>query len=181
MARSIKIGDEITTTILNSVQTTITANLLSGEAPNFAACKAVATRLQNYVLACEAHYNELQAQLKAEAEAKASAKADPIQGLEPWMVECFDEDELRRFAKALLLKVQGSSASKPKAPAEPKAPASKKPASKKATPSKSAKPSRRKKTVGQRLAQKAGQGRKPKNVVLEAQQQLSFVSALPTI
>lgn len=175
MARSIKIGDEITTSILNSVQATITANLLSGEAPNFAACKAVATRLQNYVLACEAHYNELQAQLKAEAEAKASAKADPIQGLEPWMVECFDEDELRRFAKALLLKVQKPEASKPKA----ETPA--KPAPKKSTTSKSAKPKRRKKSVGQRLASKAGQGRKPKNVVLEAQQQLSFVSALPIV
>ena len=75
MARSIKIGDEITTSILNSVETTITANLLSGGEPNFAACKAVATRLSNYVAACEAHYNELQAQLKAE-ESKVSAVAD---------------------------------------------------------------------------------------------------------
>ena len=174
MARSIKIGDEITTSILNSVQTTITANLLSGDGkPNFAACKAVATRLQNYVLACEAHYNELQAAAKAEAEAKASAKAEPFQGLEPWMVECFEEDDLRRLAKALLLKVQKPEASKPKADAPAK------PAPKKSTTSKSAKPkkqTRRRKTTGQKLAQKAGQGRKSKNTVLEARQQAAFVS-----
>jgi len=170
MARSIKIGDEITTSILNSVETTITANLLSGDVkPNFAACKAVATRLQNYVLACEAHYNELQAAAKAEAEAKASAKAEPFQGLEPWMMECLEEDELRLLAKALLSKVQKPKASKPKA----KTPA--KPAPKKAKPSKSAKP---KKSVGQRLAAKAGQGRKAKNTVLEAKQQAAFVSQL---
>ena len=34
---------------------------------------------------------------------------------------------------------------------------------------------------GRRLAAKAGQGRKQKNVVLETQQQLKFVSALPTV
>jgi hypothetical protein len=155
MARSIKIGDEITASILNSVETTITANLLSGEAPNFAACKAVATRLQNYVLACEAHYNELQAQLKAE-ESKVSAVAD-----------------LQAQLAELTAKLSELT--------EPKAETPAKPAPKKSTTSKSAKPKRRKKTVGQRLAAKAGQGRKPKNVVLEAQQQLSFVSALPMV
>jgi hypothetical protein len=155
MARSIKIGDEITTSILNSVEATITANLLSGEAPNFAACKAVATRLQNYVLACEAHYNELQAQLKAE-ESKVSAVAD-----------------LQAQLAELTAKLSELT--------EPKAETPAKPAPKKSTTSKSAKPKRRKKSVGQRLASKAGQGRKPKNVVLEAQQQLSFVSALPIV
>jgi len=160
MARSIKIGDEITTSILNSVETTITANLLSGGEPNFAACKAVATRLSNYVAACEAHYNELQAQLKAE-ESKVSAVAD----LQAQLAE---------------LTAKLSELTEPKAPAKPKSPASKKPASKKSTTSKSAKPNRRKKTVGQRLAQKAGQGRKDKNTVLEVQQQAAFVSALPT-
>ena len=153
MARSIKIGDEITKSILNSVETTITTNLLSGEAPNFVACKAVATRLQNYVLACEAHFEEV----------KAAQQPKVVEGLTP---------EESAVFQALLAKVGKPEASKPKA----KTPA--KPATKKAKPSKSAKP---KKSVGQRLAAKAGQGRKSKNVVLEAQQQLSFVSALPTV
>ena len=153
MARSIKIGDEITKSILNSVETTITTNLLSGEAPNFAACKAVATRLSNYVAACEAHFEEV----------KAAQQPKVVEGLTP---------EESAVFQALLAKVGKPEASKPKA----KTPA--KPATKKAKPSKSAKP---KKSVGQRLAAKAGQGRKSKNVVLEAQQQLSFVSALPTV
>ena len=151
MMKSIKIGDEITTTILNSVQTTITANLLSGEAPNFAACKAVATRLVNYVAACEAHFEEV----------KAAQQPKVVEGLSP---------EESAVFQALLAKVAKPKASKPKAPAKPKAEA------------KTAKPTRRKKkTVGQRLAAKAGQGRKPANVVLEARQQASFVSALPTV
>lgn len=148
MARSIKIGDEITTSILNSVQTTITANLLSGDAkPNFAACKAVATRLSNYVAACEAHYSEL------EAAAKAASKNSAVAELEAQLAE-------------LTAKLS-----------ELTAPA--KPAPKKPTASKSAKPkkqTRRRKTTGQKLAAKAGQGRKPKNVVLEARQQAAFVS-----
>jgi hypothetical protein len=149
MARSIKIGDEITTSILNSVQTTITANLLSGDAkPNFAACKAVATRLSNYVAACEAHYSEL------EAAAKAAGKDSAVAELEAQLAE-------------LAAKLT-----------ELTAPAPAKPAPKKPTASKSAKPkkTRRRKTTGQKLAQKAGQGRKAKNVVLEARQQAAFVS-----
>lgn len=148
MARSIQIGDEITTSILNSVQTTITANLLSGDAkPNFAACKAVATRLSNYVAACEAHYSEL------EAAAKAASKNSAVAELEAQLAE-------------LTAKLS-----------ELTAPA--KPAPKKPTASKSAKPkkqTRRRKTTGQKLAAKAGQGRKAKNVVLEARQQAAFVS-----
>lgn len=154
MARSIKIGDEITKSILNSVETTITANLLtSGQQPNFAACKAVATRLSNYVAACEAHFEEV----------KAAQQPKVVEGLTP---------EESAVFQALLAKVSKPEASKPKA----KTPA--KPAPKKSTTSKSAKPKRssKKKSVGQRLAAKAGQGRKAKNVVLEAQQQLSFVS-----
>lgn len=154
MARSIKIGDEITKSILNSVETTITANLLtSGQKPNFAACKAVATRLSNYVAACEAHFEEV----------KAAQQPKVVEGLTP---------EESAVFQALLAKVGKPEASKPKA----KTPA--KPAPKKSTTSKSAKPKRssKKKSVGQRLAAKAGQGRKSKNVVLEAQQQLSFVS-----
>lgn len=153
MARSIKIGDEITTSILNSVETTITANLLSGEVPNFAACKAVATRLSNYVAACEAHFEEV----------KAAQQPKVVEGLTP---------EESAVFQALLAKVKPE-ASKPKAPTKPKAT--------KPKADKSAKPTRRKKTVGQRLAAKAGQGAKAKNVVLEARQQASFVSALPTI
>lgn len=150
MARSIQIGDEITTSILNSVQTTITANLLSGDAkPNFAACKAVATRLSNYVAACEAHYSEL------EAAAKAASKNSAVAELEAQLAE-------------LTAKLS-----------ELTAPAPAKPAPKKPTASKSAKPkkqTRRRKTTGQKLAAKAGQGRKAKNVVLEARQQAAFVS-----
>ena len=157
MARSIKIGDEITTSILNSVETTITANLLtSGQKPNFAACKAVATRLSNYVAACEAHYRELEAQ----------AQPKVVEGLTP---------EESAVLQALLAKVSKPEASKPKAEAPAKPAPKKSTTSKKAKPSKSAKP---KKSVGQRLAAKAGQGRKSKNTVLEAQQQLSFVSDL---
>lgn len=149
MARSIKIGDEITKSILNSVETTITANLLtSGQQPNFAACKAVATRLSNYVAACEAHFEEV----------KAAQQPKVVEGLTP---------EESAVFQALLAKVGKPEASKPEA----KTPA--KPAPKKAKPSKSAKP---KKSVGQRLAQKAGQGRKSKNTVLEAKQQAAFVS-----
>lgn len=159
MARSIKIGDEITTSILNSVETTITANLLSGEAPNFAACKAVATRLQNYVLACEEVY------LSAKAEAEAAAKAE----------------EAKVSAVADLQAQLAELTAKLSELTEPKAETPAKPAPKKSTTSKSAKPKRRKKSVGQKLAQKAGQGRKSKNTVLEARQQASFVSALPTI
>ena len=149
MARSIKIGDEITTSILNSVETTITANLLSGDGkPNFAACKAVATRLSNYVAACEAHYSEL------EAAAKAANKNSAVAELEAQLAE-------------LTAKLS-----------ELTAPAPAKPAPKKPTASKSAKPkkTRRRKTTGQKLAAKAGQGRKSKNTVLEAKQQAAFVS-----
>ena len=152
MARSIKIGDEVTKSILNSVETTITTNLLSGEAPNFAACKAVATRLQNYVLACEAHFEEV----------KAAQQPKVVEGLTP---------EESAVFQALLAKVGKPEASKPKA----KTPA--KPATKKSTTSKRSK--RSTKSVGEKLAAKAGQGRKAKNVVLEALPQLSFVSALP--
>lgn len=155
--KTIKIGDEITTTILNSVQTTITANLLSGEAPNFAACKAVATRLVNYVAACEKHFEEV----------KAAQQPKVVEGLSP---------EESAVFQALLAKVAKPEASKPKAATKPKAPAKPK------AEAKTAKPTRRKKkTVGQRLAAKAGQGRKSANVVLEARQQASFVSALPTV
>ena len=156
MMKTIKIGDEITTTILNSVQTTITANLLSGEVPNFAACKAVATRLVNYVAACEKHFEEV----------KAAQQPKVIEGLSP---------EESAVFQALLAKVAKPEASKPKASTKPKAPAKPK------AEAKTAKPTRRKKSVGQRLAAKAGQGRKSANVVLEARQQASFVSALPTV
>jgi hypothetical protein len=156
MARSIKIGDEITTSILNSVETTITANLLSGDGkPNFAACKAVATRLQNYVLACEKVY------LSAKAEAEAAAKAE----------------ETKVSAVADLQAQLAELTAKLSELTEPKAPA--KPAPKKSTTSKKAKPkkqTRRRKTTGQKLASKAGQGRKSKNTVLEAKQQAAFVS-----
>ena len=163
MARSIKIGDEITTSILNSVETTITANLLTGgQEPNFAACKAVATRLQNYVLACEKVY--LSAKAEAEAAAKAAeVKTSAVADLQAQLAE---------------LTAKLSELTEPKAPAKPKAKTPAKPAPKKSTTSKSAKPKRRKKTVGQRLAAKAGQGAKAKNVVLEARQQAAFVSQL---
>lgn len=160
MARSIKIGDEITTSILNSVETTITANLLSGDGkPNFAACKAVATRLQNYVLACEEVY------LSAKAEAEAAAKAE----------------EAKVSAVADLQAQLAELTAKLSELTEPKAETPAKPAPKKSTTSKSAKPKRRKKSVGQRLAQKAGQGRKSKNTVLEARQQASFVAEFSDI
>lgn len=152
MARSIKIGDEVTKSILDSVEKTITANLLTKGEPNFSACKAVATRLSNYVAACEAHFEEV----------KAAQQPKVVDGLTP---------EESAVFQALLAKVGKPEASKPKA----KTPA--KPATKKSTTSK--KPKRPTKSVGQKLAAKAGQGRKAKNVVLEAQQQLSFVSALP--
>ena len=162
MARSIKIGDEITTSILNSVETTITANLLSGDGkPNFAACKAVATRLSNYVAACEEVY------LSAKAEAEAAAKAE----------------EAKVSAVADLQAQLAELTAKLSELTEPKAETPAKPAPKKSTTSKSAKPKRssKKKSVGQRLASKAGQGRKSKNTVLEARQQASFVAEFSDI
>ena len=157
MMKTIKIGDEITTAILNSVQTTITANLLSGEAPNFAACKAVATRLSNYVAACETHFEEVK---------KAKQPVNEV-------------DELKSQLAEMAAKLE--ELTKPKATPKPKAtkPKATKP---KATPKdKLATETGYATKGGRRLAAKAGQGRKQKNVVLEAQQQISFVSALPTV
>lgn len=158
MMKKIKIGDEITTTILNSVQTTITANLLSGEAPNFAACKAVATRLSNYVAACETHFEEVK---------KAKQPVNEV-------------DELKSQLAEMAAKLE--ELTKPKATPKPKA------TKPKASKPKASAPKGKLDTEtgyatkgGRRLAAKAGQGRKQKNVVLEAQQQIAFVSALPTV
>lgn len=157
MMKTIKIGDEITTAILNSVQTTITANLLSGEAPNFAACKAVATRLSNYVAACETHFEEVK---------KAKQPVNEVDELKSQLAEMAAKLEELTKPKA----TPKPKATKPKA-SKPKATPKDKLATETGYPTKG----------GRRLAAKAGQGRKQKNVVLEAQQQISFVSALPTV
>jgi len=157
MMKTIKIGDEITTAILNSVQTTITANLLSGEAPNFAACKAVATRLSNYVAACETHFEEVK---------KAKQPVNEVDELKSQLAEMAAKLEELTKPKA----TPKPKATKPKA-TKPKATPKDKLATETGYPTKG----------GRRLAAKAGQGRKQKNVVLEAQQQISFVSALPTV
>jgi len=163
--KSIKIGDEITTNILNSVQSTITANLLSGVEPNFAACKAVATRLSNYVVACEKHFEEVK---------KATQPVNEVDTLKAQLAEL--------AAKLEELNDPKPKASAPKAQPKPKA------TRPKATKPKASAPKGKLETEtgyptkgGRKLAAKAGQGRKPKNVVLEAQQQISFVSALPKV
>ena len=162
MMKTIKIGDEITTAILNSVQTTITANLLSGEAPNFAACKAVATRLSNYVAACETHFEEVK---------KAKQPVNEVDELKSQLAEMAAKlEELTKPKATPKPKATKPKATKPKA-TKPKATPKDKLATETGDPTKG----------GRRLAAKAGQGRKQKNVVLEAQQQISFVSALPTV
>jgi hypothetical protein len=159
MMKSIKIGDEITTAILNSVQKTITANLLTEGDPNFAACKAVASRLSNYVAACEKHYEVV----------KAAQPLNEVDALKSQLAEMAAKLEE-------LTKPKATPKPKPKAAAKPKA------TEPKATPKdKLATETGYATKGGRRLAAKAGQGRKQKNVVLEAQQQISFVSALPTV
>jgi len=173
MMKSIKIGDEITTNILNSVQSTITANLLSGVEPNFAACKAVATRLSNYVVACEKHFEEV----KKATQAKLEELSNPVN----------EVDTLKAQLAELAAKLEELNDPKPKASA-PKAQPKPKATRPKATKPKASAPKGKLETEtgyptkgGRKLAAKAGQGRKPKNVVLEAQQQISFVSALPKV
>lgn len=156
--KKVKIGDEITTTILNSVQTTITANLLSGGEPNFAACKAVATRLSNYVAACEQHFEEVK---------KATQPVNEVDDLKSQLAEM----------AAKLEELTKPKASKPKAQPKPKATKPKASTPKGKLDTETGYPTK----GGRKLAAKAGQRRKPKNVVLEAQQQISFVSALPTV
>ena len=161
--KQIKIGDEITTTILNSVQTTITANLLSGEVPNFTACKAVATRLSNYVAACEQLFEE---------QKKSAQPVNEVDALKSQLAEM----------AAKLEELTKPKASKPKAQPKPKATKPKANKPKASTPkgkldTETGYPTK----GGRKLAAKAGQRRKPKNVVLEAQQQIAFVSALPTV
>lgn len=159
MMKSIKIGDEITTAILNSVQKTITANLLTEGDPNFAACKAVASRLSNYVAACEKHYEVV----------KAAQPLNEVDALKSQLAEMAAKLEE-------LTKPKATPKPKPKATTKPKA------TEPKATPKdKLATETGYATKGGRRLAAKAGQGRKQKNVVLEAQQQISFVSALPTV
>jgi hypothetical protein len=165
MMKSIKIGDEITTAILNSVQKTITANLLTEGDPNFAACKAVASRLSNYVAACEKHYEVV----------KAAQPLNEVDALKSQLAEMAAKLEE-------LTKPKATPKPKPKAAAKPKATTKPKATEPKATPKdKLATETGYATKGGRRLAAKAGQGRKQKNVVLEAQQQISFVSALPTV
>jgi hypothetical protein len=160
MMKSIKIGDEITTAILNSVQKTITANLLTEGDPNFAACKAVASRLSNYVAACEKHYEVV----------KAAQPLNEVDALKSQLAEMAAKLEELTKPKATP-KPKPKAAAKPKATTKPKATPKDKLATETGYATKG----------GRRLAAKAGQGRKQKNVVLEAQQQISFVSALPTV
>ena len=152
MAKAIKLGDEITTAILNSVQTTITSNLLTEGEPNFAACKAVATRLSNYVAACESHYEVVK---------KASQPVNEVDELKSQLAEMAAKLEELTKPKATKPKATKPKASTPKGKLDTET----------GYPTKG----------GRRLAAKAGQGRKQKNVVLETQQHLKFVSALPTV